>query len=276
VLCTAENEEGVRAFLADEGWQVLQVEEETQAMCLTVGRVAGRQMQNCMVCGGRLDYLTAPVEMTCAYCGRVERGYIRCPGDHYVCEACHNKGLSAFIYDFARATELSDPLAIAQAMMAHPSLPMLSCAHAPIVAAALLAALRNSGRAEVTDDMIAEGVARTERQAISGYCGLTGVCGVPVAVGAAFSVVLGARCGLNEPTTLTMRAVGRAVDAVAEAMGPSCCRKFVGVALESAVGSAAEFLERELPLERRAFICVDGTRHPLGCHGQRCAYFGQP
>ena len=31
MLCTAENEEGVRAFLADAGWQDLQVEDETPA-----------------------------------------------------------------------------------------------------------------------------------------------------------------------------------------------------------------------------------------------------
>lgn len=36
---------------------------------------------------------------------------------------------------------------------------------------------RNEGTYKVTDDQVVEVLHRTKRQAIGGYCGLTGVCG---------------------------------------------------------------------------------------------------
>ena len=67
--------------------------------------------------------------------------------------------------------------------------------------------------------------------------------------------------------------MGLAVDAVAGAMGPSCCRKFVGVALEASAGPAKEYFGVDLPLRRESFVCLAGARHPHGCHRERCVYF---
>jgi hypothetical protein len=101
------------------------------------------------------------------------------------------------IGDIAFATEQKDAVAIAELMMSHPNLPMLGCEHAYIAAGALMAALKNSpyGKGKITNDTIREAFERTAKQAVGGYCGLTGVCGIAPAVGACFSLFLGARCG---------------------------------------------------------------------------------
>ena len=68
--------------------------------------------------------------------------------------------------------------------------------------------------------MLQEAIQRTQRQAIGGYCGLTGVCGVAVGIGAAFSVLLSAACPKDKETRLTMEVVSRIVQSIAELTGP--------------------------------------------------------
>ncbi|MFA5882076.1 MAG: DUF5714 domain-containing protein, partial [Eubacteriales bacterium] len=87
---------------------------------------------------------------------------------------------------------------------------------------------------------------RTRKQAIGGYCGLTGVCGIAPAIGACFSVILGAACPKDQETAATMKVVGRIVNAIADQTGPCCCKNFVRTALNEALKSAKEYLHVSL------------------------------
>jgi hypothetical protein len=229
--------------------------------------------ENCLVCGGALEYLRESVKVTCNYCGKKESGYIRCPKGHYVCEGCHDKGAYEVIKDFALATKLKDPIEIAEIMMSHPSVHMLGCEHAYIAASAFMAALKNEGTLSIKKKQIIETLERTKKQAISGYCGLTGTCGIAIGIGAAFSVILEAGCPKDTETATTMHAVSRVIDAIANDTGPCCCKSYVRTALGVSYNLAKEYLKVNLPIHREKISCFYSQRHPHGCRKSKCLYF---
>lgn len=264
----------VYLFAQDKGYTVLEEIKQGEDMCFTLGRPdVEKKRENCMVCGGPLEYLTEAVSVACLFCGKQDRGYVRCPRGHYVCDSCHGKGAYEAIKDIALSSKGSDPLALSEIMMSHPSIPMLGCENAIVVAAAFMAALRNRKFEGVEDKHIIEAMDRTQQQSISAYCGLTGVCGVPVAIGAVFSVILGAECPKDRETSITMHAVGRVVEAIANDTGPCCCKSFVWTGLTVGHNLAKEYLGVRLPIHRETVVCSYYRVHPHGCQGARCAYF---
>jgi hypothetical protein len=150
---------------------------------------------------------------------------------------------------------------------------MLGCEHAYIGAGALLAALRNSPYAKITDKDISEVFSRTAKQAIGGYCGLTGVCGIAPAIGACFSIFLEARCGSDSEQKIVMDAVIKVSQAIAGLTGPSCCKAYVRTALDTAVTLFAERFGIVLPVSKTAVICRHSSRHPHECREERCPYY---
>ncbi len=158
-----------------------------------------KKTEHCMACGSPLEYLQHAAMLSCTCCGASEQGHVRCPKGHYVCEACHRKDAMQMIESTAFSTKLQSPGTIAENMMHHSALPMLGCEHAFLAAGAFMAALKNSpyGRDKITNGDIREVFMRTSKQAVAGYCGLTGVCGIVPAIGACFSTFLGSRWGTD-------------------------------------------------------------------------------
>lgn len=167
-----------------------------------------------------------------------------------------------------------NPLEIAENLMGFTDkVPMLGCENAWIAAGAFMAALKNQGAIKISNEQIDEALNRTRKQAIGGYCGLTGVCGIAPAVGACFSVVLGAACPKDQETAITMSVVGKIVNAIADQTGPCCCKNFVRTALIEAVKSAREYLNVILPSPEESIVCTHVERHPHGCRKEKCSYF---
>jgi hypothetical protein len=237
-----------------------------------------RKTENCLVCGSALDYLHQSENLVCVYCGAADQGHVKCPEGHFVCETCHRSDAMQMIEGVIFTTELKDPVAIAELMMGHPNLPMLGCEHAYIAAGALMAALKNSpyGKGKITDADIREVFARTAKQAVSGYCGLTGVCGIAPAVGACLSIFLGSRCGSDTEQKITMNSVIKVSQVVAELTGPSCCKAYVRAALSEAVTIFMERFGIVLPVAKTSIVCKDSNRHPHGCREERCPYYRKP
>ena len=227
--------------------------------------------EECAVCGSALEYLVEATEMTCDVCGRSEPGHVRCPAGHYLCEGCHGASfLDALGLLLAQATETS-PTTIAERLMAHPDLPMLGCEHAHIAAGALMTALRNHPGLGVTTAYVDEALQRTGRQAISAYCGLSGVCGVVPALGACYSVLVGGQCGRGPQTRAAMELVSRLAAATAAEADPGCCKACVRVCLAETQAFLHERLGIVLP-PPLPVTCLDVDRHPHGCRGPACAY----
>jgi hypothetical protein len=237
-----------------------------------------KQTEQCMVCGSALEYLQQSEHRVCTLCGKKEEGHIACPRGHFVCDACHGADARKMIEQTAFSTRGKDPLALAERMIGHPGLPMLGCEHAFIAAGALMAALKNSpyGAGRITNAHIQEAFDRTAKQAVGGYCGLTGVCGIVPAIGSCFSVFLGARCGTDSEQKITMDAVIRAAQAISGLTGPSCCKAYVRAALAESVAMLGERLGVILPISGSAVVCRHSDRHPHGCREEKCPYYAQP
>jgi len=166
----------------------------------------------------------------------------------------------------------TDPVLIAEGIIQDTDIPMLGCEHAWIASGALLAAIKSTGKIKITGEQITEALNRTRKQAISAYCGLTGVCGVAPAIGAAFSVILGAGCPKDEETAVTMHVVSRVVNAIANETGPCCCKNFVRTALGLSRQLCEDYLQVELSVGS-VILCRDSQRHPHGCRETKCKYY---
>ena len=236
-----------------------------------------KKTEHCMICGERLNNLSVAENRCCSYCGTTHQAHASCPRGHFVCDACHGKEVRKMIGDTVLAASSQDPVELAELMMAHPGLPMLSCDHAFIAAGALLAALRNSpygsrfGEAEVR-----EVFDRTAKQAHGGFCGLTGVCGIAPAVGSVVSLFLDSRCGADREQMIVMEAVGRVNKVIIDLTGPSCCKAYVRGAVAEAVAFFAEKFGIILPVRKSAVICSHASKHPHGCREERCPFFRKP
>jgi hypothetical protein len=230
-----------------------------------------RHIEHCMVCGSPLRYLHAAEDLICSSCGSRWQGHIKCPNGHALCDACHGREARKVIEGIALTDPSQDPAEIAE-----PSLPMLSCDHAFIAAGALLAALRNSPYGKVTEQVAREVFDRTAKQAHGGYCGLTGVCGIAPAVGAVFSVFLGARCGSDREQRIVMEAVTRVSQAITDLTGPSCCKAYVRAAIPVAASVFSEKFGMVLPVSRTSIVCEHAGRHPHGCREERCPFYRKP
>ncbi|HZK54378.1 MAG TPA: DUF5714 domain-containing protein [Desulfosporosinus sp.] len=175
---------------------------------------------------------------------------------------------------YVLATPFKNPLEIAETLMSDKeNVPMLGCENAWIACGALMASLKNEGTINLSNEHIMEALIRTKKQAIGGYCGLTGVCGIAPAIGACFSVILGASCPKDQETATTMRVVGKTVNAIADQTGPCCCKNFVRTALSDAIKSVKEYLNVSLPSSNEDIICIHSARHPHGCRETKCAYY---
>ena len=225
-----------------------------------------------MVCGSVLEYFAQALEMTCTYCQKADYGHIRCQHGHYLCEECHNKDSLKIIEEIAFDTKLKDPLAIAELMMSLPGLPMLGCNHAYIASGAFMSAIRNEGSQKITNEHLKEVFVRTGKQAQGGYCGLTGVCGIVPAIGACFSILTGSMCGKDEEQKITMEAVISVSQAIARLTGPSCCKAYVRISLETAVAYLQERFSIKLHM-LKGIICSYSHKHPHGCREEKCPYF---
>jgi predicted RNA-binding Zn-ribbon protein involved in translation (DUF1610 family) len=237
-------------------------------------RPAAPHAESCLICGGPLEYLDAAADVTCSLCGTPGRGHVRCLEHHYVCESCHGAGFMAqlpALLAVAAAEGDASPFHIADRLMDHPDLPMLGCEHAHIAAGALMTALRVADVAGVTEAHTAEALERTSQQAVSAYCGLTGVCGVVPALGACYSVLVGGQCGRGPQTKAVMNLVSRLAAATAAEAEPGCCKAYVRVGLREAVAALQTDVGITLP-ESESVACEYFDRHPHGCRGPSCEW----
>ncbi|MHB8231485.1 MAG: DUF5714 domain-containing protein [bacterium] len=230
---------------------------------------------NCLICGNKLKYLSSSADLTCFYCGKKEKGNIVCYSDksHYVCDDCHNLSSFNFIKNYLLTTDKTNPFEITFDILNNPDIPMLGCHHAYILTGSVLAGLKNRGYIGITEVDAEEAFSRLSKQAVGGYCGLSGVCGITPAGGIVYSILTGSVCGKDKEQKITMRITAELSKAIYGLTGPSCCKAYLFKSLEILTCSLyADF----------HFLLVDGDieikcsfkdMHPHGCGFEKCPYF---
>ncbi|MHB1697733.1 MAG: DUF5714 domain-containing protein [bacterium] len=230
---------------------------------------------DCLICGHKLEYLSSSADLTCFYCGKKEKGNIACSSDksHYVCDDCHNLSSFNFIKDYLLTADKTNPFEITSDILNNPAIPMLGCHHAYILTGSILTVLKNRGYICVTDTDMEEAFSRLSRQAVGGYCGLSGVCGITPAGGIVYSILTGSVCGKDKEQKATMGITAELSKAIYGLTGPSCCKAYLFKALEILTYSLYadfDFLLADSDIEIK---CSFKDMHPHGCRFEKCPYF---
>lgn len=236
-----------------------------------------------MVCGEKLIYRANAENLACYFCGDVKPGSISCVNNHFVCDACHGKDALSAITGIALNTTSDDPIAIAEQMMSHPSVPMIGGEHHAIVATAVTAALMNSVKnsgpiayndqpIHVNNDLIERTLDRSWTERLpSCMCANYGTCGAGLAAGAVFSLLTGATCDTPKLTErqLSMQIANSALSGIASYRG-TCCKLSTRISIEAISEAIEEYFGVKLP--RQAITCQHKKRNPYKCLGSACPF----
>ncbi len=203
-----------------------------------------KKTENCMICGGDLEYLTTTIPVTCTYCGKAESASIHCPSGHYVCNECHASDSIKVITQFCLSSDSKNPMEMAKTIMKHPIMPMHGPEHHAMIAAVLVTAYKNlTGKA--TDEEIKEAI-RRGATVPGGYCGLYGTDAAAIATGIAMSTILKATPLTDHERRTANIMTSRALAAIASNRGARCCKRSTFTAIESANQYFKEVLGVEL------------------------------
>lgn len=120
-------------------------------------------MEECLICGRPLRYERKERQVKCAVCGQAFRSRVQCEGDHYICDACHEKDAVEQIEAYCRHCRDANPIRIAMALMDLPAVHMHGNEHHVLVGAALLTAYCQAGGDVSFADALQEVVRRRHR-----------------------------------------------------------------------------------------------------------------
>lgn len=221
----------------------------------------------CTVCGEELVYSTRqPVKAKCHYCGKEYETYVVCRNNHYVCDECHGKNVLELVEEICTATDIKDPIELANIIFEIPGLNMHGPEYHSIVPAILVTAYQNN--TEKKDPAGIKEAIKRGRDTKGGYCGTHGACGAAIGAGAAYSII-------NEASPMSKESRGNANLITAHALldisklgGPRCCKRETILSLKSAklkidVFKAANEAE---------YICKQ-FKDNKDCIGNKCPYF---
>lgn len=220
----------------------------------------------CPICND--DLYEAEAVAVCTFCGRQATADYLCPNGHFICEDCRLAEFPQVIEWVCTHAKETNPGTIVNLLMKHPAVLMHSPQHHLLVAPAVIAALAASGQMALKPGRLSSAIKRT-RDIPFAVCGTRGECGAAASVGALVSILTGATYRKGAERALALRATAAALEAIAEAGGPRCCKQSVYLSLEV----AARFLERELNMHLPLSIqCEFAARNPE-CKKELCRYY---
>jgi hypothetical protein len=227
-------------------------------------------VNNCGVCARPLVYATESVLKTCNLCGKEAKTAIYCPAGHYVCDDCHQKAALEVLKQVLAVSQSTDPAAILEQVLSHPSIPMHGPEHHVIVPAAIVTAVLNSGY-PLPEGAVDKAIERASKVP-GGWCGLYGDCGAAVGSGIAVSVITGATPLTGKLRTLAMAATAQALSRMLDEQ-PRCCKRASRIAIQSTVDFLREHLGISLPSAQKV-KCTYPLRNQQ-CSRNRCPYYAE-
>lgn len=223
--------------------------------------------EECLICNAPLEYLYSDIDMECEICHKTEKSKTRCVNGHYVCNACHKKGLDNIIGVAIKETS-RNPIEIINKMMNMDFCHMHGPEHHLMVGIALLTAYKNAGGNISFDDAIYEMFSRGN-QVPGGTCGFWGACGAAISSGIFFSIITNSNPLSIEPFALSNEMTSRALHNIAKFGGPRCCKRDSYLSILTAIDFLKEKLNIEL--EKNDVKCNFKNKNNQ-CIGKRCPF----
>lgn len=223
--------------------------------------------EECLICKAPLVYMTKDTEMECALCHKRENSKTSCLRGHYVCNACHEKGVDV-LYALCLKETSKNPIAIIRSMMAQPFCHMHGPEHHIMVGMALITAYKNAGGDIALEDALQEMMNRG-KAVPGGACGFWGACGAGISSGMFVSIVTGSTPLGKENFALAHKMTARSLAAIGEVGGPRCCKRDAYLSILNAIDFAAEHLG--VQMEKDDVICTH-SKYNNQCIGARCPF----
>lgn len=223
--------------------------------------------EECLICKAPLEYLAEPVMMTCAICRKKETSAARCVNGHYVCDACHMKGLDQLM-GICMAETSKNPYVVLSKLMDAPFCHMHGPEHHTMVGASLLTAYKNAG-GDIDLQRALHVMLDRGSKVPGGICGFWGSCGAAVSSGIFISIVTGASPLSGESWGMSNLMTSAALKRIGEVGGPRCCKRNSYLAVMTAVEYAKEHLGVEMELE--PIRCRHSSQNNQ-CIGSRCPF----
>lgn len=226
-------------------------------------------LNDCLICGGELEYLDTTEEMECVICHKKFSNNAHCINGHYICDECHSKNGIKIILEVCRTTDSKNPIAIMQKLMAQPFVHMHGPEHHILAGAALLAAYHNSGGKLDRDKALNE-MERRGKQVPGGACGFWGCCGAAISAGIFISIATGATPLSEREWSLSNLVTSEALRQISALGGPRCCKRNCFTAAKVAV----EFTRKHLAINMELPDSILCSFSPLNheCRGKLCPY----
>ncbi|MEJ5315689.1 MAG: DUF5714 domain-containing protein [Tenuifilum sp.] len=226
-------------------------------------------MFTCPICHSELTELDSEQQATCTFCGAIEEtGYI-CPNGHYQCEDCRMATQTEIIERVSLNTKITDPIAIANLIMKHPSFNPYGVEHHELVAAACLAAMRNLNIKNINDIKLTAAIKRGNKIPY-GACGSMGTCGACVSAGIAIGILTNSNYLKDQERNLTIRTTANALLKLTELGGPRCCKFSTYSSILAVWETATNELNMNLP---PLSVMCDFQGILKECHLEKCPYY---
>lgn len=194
----------------------------------------------CLLCGAELSYSTEARPRNCSLCQREFESEAVCLNGHFVCDECHSKDALGWIEKVCLRSAETDPIHLANTIMASPLVKMHGPEHHFLVPAVLVTAVFNHlGRAKRKSEALVLARKRSH-SVLGGYCGFQGACGAAIGTGIAISILMETRPVSVEEWKLSNQMTARALGCIAEKGGPRCCKRDSFIAIREAVDQLSE------------------------------------
>ena len=223
--------------------------------------------EECLICKAPLEYLLTDTMMECAICHKRELSKTRCRNGHYVCNACHTRGMDAII-GLCLSETSKNPVAILEKMMAMPFCHMHGPEHHVMVGCALLTAYKIAGGKIDLDTALSDMMSRG-KSVPGGACGFWGACGAGISAGMFVSIVTHATPLSTDSWGLSNRMTAKALDAIGKIGGPRCCKRDSYLAILAAIDFSKEHFGVEM--EKPEIVCTRSSQNNQ-CIGSRCPF----
>ncbi|MBN1199216.1 MAG: hypothetical protein JXA23_07680 [Bacteroidales bacterium] len=224
----------------------------------------------CLICGDPIRYTELEKLLTCNFCGNSFHSNASCVHGHFICDDCHAIDAVDVIFHICLEHTGSDPVALADRILQHPSVKMHGPEHHFLVPAVLISCYYSlQGNPEQKRTKL-ESARKRSSHVLGGFCGSHGTCGAAIGTGIFLSLILDSTPLKTQEWRLSNLMTARALTEIAHLGGPRCCKRDTWIAIRH----AAQFLQSEwnVTMETSRPSCGFSERNHE-CLEEGCLFF---